>query len=76
MCLAVPLEITELVDNRTAHVTQNGVDLEVDVSMIPDPAPGDFVIVHAGFAIEKLDNDAANETLDLFEELGSLDAET
>ena len=76
MCLAVPLEITEILDSRTARVTSSGVDLEVDVSMIPDPAPGDFVIVHAGFAIEKLDSDAANETLDLFEELGSVDGET
>ncbi len=76
MCLAVPLEITEVFENRTARVTSNGVDLEIDVSMIPDPAPGDFVIVHAGFAIEKLDSDAANETLDLFEELGSVDGET
>ncbi len=76
MCLAVPLEIAEVLDSRTARVTSEGVDLEVDVSMIPDPAPGGFVIVHAGYAIEKLDNDAANETLDLFDELERLDGET
>lgn len=76
MCLAVPLEITEILDNRTARVRSEGVNLEVDVSMIVDPAPGDFVIVHAGYAIDKLDNEAASETLDLFDELERLDDET
>lgn len=76
MCLAVPLEIAEILDSRTARVTSEGVDLQVDVSMIPDPAPGDFVIVHAGYAIEKLDDDAARETLDLFDDFEHLDDKT
>lgn len=73
MCLAIPLEITEIVDNRTAVVKSGDVGLQVDVSLIRDPAPGDFVIVHAGFAIEKLDNEEAQETLDLFDEIKNLD---
>lgn len=73
MCLAVPLEISEIVDDHTARVKSGEVSLEVDVSLIKDPAPGDFVIVHAGFAIEKLDNDEAQETLELFDELKNLE---
>ena len=73
MCLAVPLEISTLLDDHTARVSSNGVDLDIDVSMIPDPAPGDFVIVHAGYAIEKLDHESATETLELFDELGNPD---
>lgn len=76
MCLAVPLEIAEVLDNKTARVKSEGVDLEVDVSMIHDPAPGDFVIVHAGYAIEKLDDDAARDTLDLFDDIERLDEKT
>jgi hydrogenase expression/formation protein HypC len=73
MCLAVPLELTEILDSRTALAKSGDVALEVDVSLLRDPAPGDFVIVHAGFAIEKLDRDEANETLALFDELKRYD---
>ncbi|HUW42277.1 MAG TPA: HypC/HybG/HupF family hydrogenase formation chaperone [Rectinemataceae bacterium] len=69
MCLAVPLELTEILDSRTAVATSGDVTLEVDVSLLRDPAPGDFVIVHAGYAIEKLDRDEAERTLSLFDEL-------
>jgi hydrogenase expression/formation protein HypC len=69
MCLAVPLEITEVLDDHTAVAKSGDVGMEVDISMIREPAPGDFVIVHAGFAIEKLDNDEAQTTLDLFDEI-------
>ncbi len=69
MCLAVPLELTEILDSRTAVARSGEVSLEVDVSLLRDPVPGDFVIVHAGFAIEKLDEDEASETLALFDEL-------
>ena len=41
--------------------------------MIMDPRPGDFVIVHAGYAIERLDAEAASATLELFDEIGKLD---
>ncbi|MDA8427407.1 MAG: HypC/HybG/HupF family hydrogenase formation chaperone [Treponema sp.] len=69
MCLAVPLELTEILDGRTAVARSGEVALEVDVSLLRDPAPGDFVIVHAGYAIEKLDRDEAERTLALFDEL-------
>lgn len=73
MCVAVPMEITEIVDDHTAMVASGEVQLKVDVSLITDPAPGDFIIIHAGYAIEKLETEEALATLDLFDELGKLD---
>lgn len=73
MCLAVPLQISEILDGRMAVVSQGNFTLTVDISMVQDAAPGDFVIVHAGFAIEKLDNESARETLAMFDELRTAD---
>ena len=50
MCLAVPLQITGLLDNGRAIVKQGSTELEVNVSLVNKPQAGDFVIVHAGFA--------------------------
>ncbi|EHJ46676.1 hydrogenase assembly chaperone hypC/hupF [Solidesulfovibrio carbinoliphilus subsp. oakridgensis] len=68
MCLAVPMEITALAD-KTADVTIGGVTRQVRLDLIDAaPAIGDFVIVHAGFAIRRLDRDDALETIKLFQE--------
>lgn len=64
MCLAVPGRIIRLEGNR-ATVDLAGNRLGVDVSLIETPAIGDWVVVHAGFALEKVDEDAARETLAL-----------
>ena len=69
MCLAIPLQITRLVDANRAVVQQANTDLEVDTTLLDTAEVGDYVIVHAGFAIEKLDNDEAGERLAMFEEL-------
>ncbi len=66
MCLAVPMRIVELRDGNIATVELDGASCRVDVSLIDDPKKGDFVIVHAGFAIERLDTDDADERLELF----------
>ena len=68
MCLAVPLKI-ESVDGNTAVAEAMGVRREIRVDFIPDPQPGDYVMVHAGFAIERLPGEEALETLELWEEL-------
>ena len=68
MCLAVPMELTDVSDEGTATAVLDGNRQTVDVSLIEDPAAGDFVIVHAGFAIEKLDRREADERLALFAE--------
>jgi hydrogenase expression/formation protein HypC len=62
MCLAVPGRILALEGTR-ATVELAGNTVRVDVSLIEDPAVGDWVVVHAGFALEKVDEEAARETL-------------
>lgn len=69
MCLAVPLEILELRDGQKALVRQGTGALEIDVSLLERPKVGDFVLVHAGFAIEVLDQSEAEKTLDLLDQL-------
>ena len=68
MCLAVPMEITAIND-KVADVEIGGVTRQVRLDLI-DAAPsiGDFVIVHAGFAIRRLDREDALETIKLFQE--------
>ena len=68
MCLAVPMKIIS-VEGDTARVTLEGLEKEIDVRFLQNPRPGDYVIVHAGFAIDKLDEEEAQKTLDLFQEI-------
>ncbi|KHK03992.1 HypC/HybG/HupF family hydrogenase formation chaperone [Desulfovibrio sp. TomC] len=68
MCLAVPMEVTAIHD-KIADVEIGGVTRQVRLDLIDAaPALGDFVIVHAGFAIRRLDRDDALETIKLFQE--------
>ena len=69
MCLAVPLEIKKIIDDNTATVKQGTADLDVDISLLEHTSIGDYVIVHAGYAIEVLDLDEAETRLDLFKKL-------
>lgn len=69
MCLAVPLEISKILDEERALVQQGLGELEINISLLHEPKPGDFVIVHAGFGIEKLDLEEANKRLELFREI-------
>lgn len=64
MCLSVPMEIKSI-EGNTARVEISGLKLDCDVSLIENPEVGDYVIVHAGYAIEKLDPEEAAETLEL-----------
>ncbi len=69
MCLAVPMKIVELKENGAGVCELENVRYDVDLSLIEASQLNDFVIVHAGFAIEKLDIDEANERLQLFKDL-------
>jgi hydrogenase expression/formation protein HypC len=64
MCLAIPSQIREISGTR-ARVALEGNVREADVSLIDEPAVGEWVLVHAGFAIEKLTQEEAEETLSL-----------
>ncbi|MBW2485967.1 MAG: HypC/HybG/HupF family hydrogenase formation chaperone [Deltaproteobacteria bacterium] len=67
MCLAIPSRITKI-ENNMAIIDVEGVQREASLLLLEDARVGDYVIVHAGFAIQKLDEAAAQETLDLLRE--------
>ena len=67
MCLAIPSRITKIEDNM-ATIDVEGVQREASLLLLEDARVGDYVIVHAGFAIQKLDESAAKETLNLLRE--------
>jgi hydrogenase expression/formation protein HypC len=73
MCLAVPAEIIELRDNETALAEIGGVQQVISLMLLDGVEVGDFVLVHAGFAIEKVDPEEARRTMELFEELSGLE---
>jgi hydrogenase expression/formation protein HypC len=66
MCVAVPAKITSISDNN-ALIESAGVSKEIDISLVPEVSVGDYVIVHAGFAIQIVDSEEAKKTLELFE---------
>ena len=71
MCLAIPMKIVELLPNSRAKVDAEGVFMEISLHLVNDAGPGDYVLVHAGFALEKIDASDAEETLDLFRQLAA-----
>ena len=62
MCLAIPSKITRI-ENEMATIDVDGVQREASLLLLEDAGVGDYVIVHAGFAIQKIDEQAAMETL-------------
>ncbi len=72
MCLAVPMKIIELSGDGKGVVEMDGARYGVDLTLIEDARLGDHVIVHAGFAIEKLDTEEADVRLALFEDMAKI----
>ena len=68
MCLAIPLQLIEI-NGKRAIGEAMGMRREIRVDFIPEPKLGDYVIVHAGFAIERLPEQQAVEDLDAWEEV-------
>jgi hydrogenase expression/formation protein HypC len=68
MCLAVPARVVELRAGNCARVDLGGLDVEVRTDLVPEVAAGQYVIVHAGYAIAVMDEREAEETLRLIEE--------
>ncbi len=71
MCLAIPSKITRI-ENHMAVIDVDGVQRECSLLLLEDVQVGDYVIVHAGFAISKIDETAALETLALLKEAAAL----
>ncbi|MBT8485745.1 MAG: HypC/HybG/HupF family hydrogenase formation chaperone [Phycisphaerales bacterium] len=77
MCLGIPGRITELRDGplRTGTVDFDGVTRTVCLACEPDAQVGDYVLVHVGFAISRIDEAEAHRTLEALRELGQLEEE-
>lgn len=78
MCLAVPGRVMAISDRdgiRFAEVDFGGVTKEVCLEYVPDLQVGEYTVVHVGFALQRLDEASALQTLELFRQMGELDAE-
>lgn len=75
MCLAIPCKVCELKPDDAAIVEVGGIRKEISLALVEDVALGDYVIVHVGYALTKLDPEEAEKTLAAFAELGELNAE-
>ena len=71
MCLAVPALVEKILENATACVRVGGVFQEVSTVLLEDLSPGDYVVVHVGFALSRIDPVEAQKTLSLMEKLAS-----
>ncbi|WP_315700795.1 MULTISPECIES: HypC/HybG/HupF family hydrogenase formation chaperone [unclassified Bradyrhizobium] len=70
MCLAIPAEVIKLLPDDMAIVSIDGVSKEVSVALVEDLAVGDYVILHVGYALAKIDPAEAQETLNLLRQFG------
>ena len=75
MCLAIPAKVAALEEGNLATVDILGVTREISVDLTPQVQVGDYVLVHAGFAIEVVDADYAQETIDLIKQFPELAGE-
>jgi len=71
MCLAIPSRVVKI-ENDMAVIDVDGVRREASMLLLEDPQVGDWVIVHAGFAIHKIDEIAARESLDILRETAAV----
>ncbi|WP_315767327.1 MULTISPECIES: HypC/HybG/HupF family hydrogenase formation chaperone [unclassified Bradyrhizobium] len=70
MCLAIPAEVIKLLPDDMAIVSIDGVSKEVSVALVEELAVGDYVILHVGYALAKIDPAEAQETLNLLRQFG------
>lgn len=71
MCHALPVKILALTGPDTAKVSLGGIVKEISVALIEDPQPGDYVVLHVGYALAKIDETEAERTLALLAAEGS-----
>jgi hydrogenase expression/formation protein HypC len=75
MCLAIPAKVIQVDTSRSGRVDYLGTKVKVDFTLLENVRPGDWVIVHAGFAITRLDEKEAQETLTLLREIAQAQGE-
>jgi len=71
MCHALPVKIVALTGPETAKVSLGGIIKEISIALIDDPKPGDYVVLHVGYALAKIDETEAERTLALLAAEGS-----
>lgn len=71
MCLAIPVKIVEI-KGSMGVVEFSGIKRDIGLQLLPDAKVGDYVLLHAGFAIQKLDLEEAAETIRLLEEISAV----
>lgn len=76
MCLAIPALVTEVLADATARISLDGVRKTISIALVEDVRPGDYVIVHVGHALARIDAEEAERTLELLAEAGMLAART
>jgi hydrogenase expression/formation protein HypC len=69
MCLALPAQITQILDNDRAIINLGGITKEISIALLDEVAEGDYVIIHVGFALTRLDEQEAQKTLSLFAQM-------
>jgi hydrogenase expression/formation protein HypC len=75
MCFAIPAEVTALLGDDMVRVMIDGVGKVISVALIEDLKVGDFVIIHVGYALTKIDPEEARRTLDILAGLGQVQSE-
>ncbi|MEA4926060.1 MAG: HypC/HybG/HupF family hydrogenase formation chaperone [Syntrophomonadaceae bacterium] len=73
MCLGVPGKVLQKLDNGVARVDVHGNQTDISIKLTPEVEEGQFVLIHAGFAMEIVDEEVARETISYMEELGWYD---
>ncbi len=68
MCLAIPVKIEALIGDEMANVSIDGIRREISVALIDDAQVGDYVILHTGYALSKLDEAEAQATIELMQQ--------
>ena len=71
MCLAMPAQITQLKEQEIAVVNLGGIEKEISTALVEDVKVGDYVIIHVGYALTKLNEREAQKTLALFKEMAA-----
>ena len=72
MCLAIPAEVVELLPDAMARVSIDGVTKVVSLALVDGVVAGDYVLLHVGFALSRIDEKEATETLAILREMGEL----
>jgi hydrogenase expression/formation protein HypC len=73
MCLAIPAQVTELLEDGMARIDMDGVSKAISIALVDNVGIGDFVVVHVGYALSKIDAEEAERTLALLREVAAME---